>query len=106
MARHLSYASVLILQAIAAGVRHGFDIIDTAGLPSGTVYPALGKLEAAGLVQSRWEDARTAQSEKRPTRRYYELRPAGARALADALERLRALERTAAKRLETAKVRP
>ena len=106
MARHLSYASVLILQAIAAGVRHGFDIIDTAGLPSGTVYPALGKLEAAGLVQSRWEDARTAQREKRPTRRYYELRPAGVRALDEALERLRSLERASSERHTTAKARP
>jgi DNA-binding PadR family transcriptional regulator len=102
-ARPLSNSAVAILQAIAGGVRHGFDIIDATGLPSGTVYPALGKLEDAGLVSSRWEDPRIAQRDKRPPRRYYELRPAGEKALADAVRRLRALERPISGRLRPAK---
>ena len=93
MSRPLGNTSVAVLQAIAGGLQHGFDIIDATGLASGTVYPALGKLEAAGLVRSRWEDPRIAQREKRPPRRYYVLRPAGQQALAEAVRRLRALEK-------------
>ena len=29
--------------------------MDTTGLPSGTVYPALRRMEAAGLIDSAWE---------------------------------------------------
>jgi DNA-binding PadR family transcriptional regulator len=103
--RHLSNTSIAIMQAIAGGVRHGFDIIDVTGLPSGTVYPALGKLEDAGLVASHWEDSRIAQREKRPPRRYYELRPAGQTALADAVRRLRSLQKPLTARLRPARGR-
>src|SRR5688572_19862296 len=41
----LTYSSALVLQAIASGYRYGFDVMDVTGLPSGTVYPALRKLE-------------------------------------------------------------
>ena len=103
MPRSLSYSSIIILQAVTSGLRHGFDIIDVTGLPSGTVYPALGKLETAGYLSSRWEDTRIAQREKRPTRRYYEMRPAGEKALAEAVRRLRALERPIDGRLRPAR---
>ena len=43
----------------------------------GTLYKALGRLEEAGLLTSRWEDA--AVAEGRPRRRLYELTSAGAR---------------------------
>jgi DNA-binding PadR family transcriptional regulator len=56
------------------------------------VYPALSRLEQAAFVRSSWESARVAQREKRPPRRYYEVTASGARALADALARYRALE--------------
>ena len=46
-----------VLQAIADGVEYGFDVIDRTGLPSGTVYPALSRLERDGYVRSAWEDA-------------------------------------------------
>jgi DNA-binding PadR family transcriptional regulator len=82
-----------VLQALANGYRHGFDIIDVTGLPGGTVYPALGKLEADGFVRSAWEAARIAQEEKRPPRRYYELRASGERLLTDLLKQFRAIER-------------
>jgi DNA-binding PadR family transcriptional regulator len=93
MGRRPGYATLAILKAIDAGHRHGFDIIDITGLPGGTVYPALGRLEAEGLVASRWEDPATAQREGRPPRRYYELRPTGASRLDEALREFRALER-------------
>ena len=54
---------VAVLQALTAGARHGFDVISATGLPSGTVYPALARLEHEGFVESRWEDHKVAQKE-------------------------------------------
>jgi DNA-binding PadR family transcriptional regulator len=73
MARSLSSATALVLDALARGNRHGFDILDATGLASGTVYPILRRLEQDGLATSRWESARVAQQEQRPPRRYYVL---------------------------------
>lgn len=89
----LSHAAVAVLHALANGDRHGFDIIARTALSSASVYPTLGKLEDAGFVTSTWEAATIARAEKRPPRRYYELRPAGRKALADELDRYRALQR-------------
>jgi DNA-binding PadR family transcriptional regulator len=50
----------------------------------GTLYRALGRLEAMGLVASRWEDAMVAAEENRPRRRFYALTPAGEDAVAEA----------------------
>ncbi|MPZ20924.1 MAG: PadR family transcriptional regulator [Luteitalea sp.] len=66
--------------------------MDATGLPSGTVYPILRRLDREGLVRSRWEAEAQARREQRPTRRYYELTAAGERILADALNRYRALQ--------------
>jgi DNA-binding PadR family transcriptional regulator len=71
----------LVLQALLDGVHHGFDIMDATGLQSGTVYPILRRLDAEGLVRSRWERDTVARREQRPPRRYYEL-SAGGRAFA------------------------
>ena len=54
----LSLSAAAILQAIDHGYGYGFDIMDATGLPSGTVYPALRRMEAAGLIASRWEVGR------------------------------------------------
>jgi DNA-binding PadR family transcriptional regulator len=89
--RPLSPTAVAVLKAIAGGVRHGFDIMDSTALPSGTVYPVLGRLERAGLVRSRWEAVSHAQREKRPPRRYYEISATGTRALALSIEHYRSL---------------
>ena len=48
-ALQLTYPTTLVLQAIADGVRYGFDIADRTGLQTGTVYPALRRLEGARL---------------------------------------------------------
>ena len=93
MPRSLGLSTIAVLHAVAGGRRYGFDIIDATGLPSGTVYPALGRLEDAGCVRSAWEDARVAHEEKRPPRRYYAVTPAGSRVLAEAGERFRTLGR-------------
>ena len=84
-------AAVGVLQAVANGFEYGFDVIDATGLPSGTVYPALGRLERDGLVRSAWEDEAAAFAQGRPARRYYRVTAAGHRALAEAREYLRAL---------------
>jgi DNA-binding PadR family transcriptional regulator len=63
--------------------RHGYAVIEalrdgsggTLDLPTGTVYPALHRLERAGLIRSDWETV----SGRR--RRAYQLTPSGHRAL-------------------------
>lgn len=91
----LSHAATAVLQAIANGHGHGFDVMAITGLPSGTVYPALRRLEEAAWLRSRWEDHRVARDELRPPRKYYEITKAGETALASALEKYRGLARSA-----------
>jgi len=88
-AAYLSYSATVILQAVANGYRYGFDIMDATGLPSGTVYPALRRMEEAGLIDSNWEKPAIAQREQRPARKYYELTGIGGHALAEAAKRFR-----------------
>jgi PadR family transcriptional regulator PadR len=90
---YLSFSATVILQAAGHGYQYGFDIMDATGLPSGTVYPALRRLEDAGLVTSRWERQQIAQREMRPPRKYYEMTADGRDALADAVKRYRLLEK-------------
>ena len=87
----LSQASTAVLQTVSQGYQHGFDIIRITGLPSGTVYPALRRLEEARYVTSAWEDTRVAQNAHRPSRKYYDITPAGREALTDAGARYRLL---------------
>ncbi len=88
MPRPLGLTSLKILAAIRDGVTYGLEIVAHAGVPSGTVYPGLGRLEKRGLVRSRWEDHEVAEEEARPRRRYYELTAEGATALAEGVERV------------------
>lgn len=78
----LTHATSLILLAMARGHRHGFQVMEVTGLPSGTVYPALRRLEAWGHVTSEWEDEDRAREDGRPPRRLYALTGTGL-ALAD-----------------------
>jgi PadR family transcriptional regulator PadR len=87
----LSFGSAAILHAIASGSRFGFDIMQVTGLTSGTVYPALDRLESAGYLKSKWEDEAVAHAEGRPARRYFTLTASGATALRGALAKYRAL---------------
>ncbi|MGE0865926.1 MAG: PadR family transcriptional regulator [Vicinamibacterales bacterium] len=89
--RRLSITAVSVLQAIAGGYEYGFDVIDQTGLPSGTVYPALSRLERDGYVRSAWEDEAGAHAEGRPARRYYRLTAPGVKALSEAVAFYRAL---------------
>jgi DNA-binding PadR family transcriptional regulator len=87
----LSYGAAAILHAVASGHKFGFDIMEATGLTSGTVYPALERLESRGFLKSRWEDEGAAHAEGRPARRYFTLTAAGAAALKGALVRYKAL---------------
>jgi PadR family transcriptional regulator len=89
----LSYTGLFVLQALARGHRFGFDVMEVTGLPSGTVYPALRRLEAWALVRSDWESNQEARQKGRPRRRYYELTAAGRKRLVEADARYRALKR-------------
>jgi DNA-binding PadR family transcriptional regulator len=79
---------MLLLAVLRLGPRHGYAVInelrDRSGgafdLPEGTVYPALHKLERAGLVASEW----TTVDGRR--RRLYALTSPGATALAEQTE--------------------
>ena len=75
----------MMLAALEDGPQHGYAIMETlrAGsdgqfdLPTGTIYPALRRLERAGLVQTTW----SVDGGRR--RRVYELTSAGRRSLDD-----------------------
>lgn len=73
----------LILAVVAAGPAHGYAIIEELklrsrgafALPEGTIYPALHRLERAGLLASGWSDASGRK------RRVYKLTARGRRRL-------------------------
>ncbi len=73
----LSHTAAIILQAIGAGHIYGFNLMETTGLPSGTVYPALRRLEREGLIRSQWESQSVADAGLRPPRKYYRITPSG-----------------------------
>jgi len=74
----------LILAVLADGPRHGYAVIEALrersdgalDLPTGTVYPVLRRLEAAGQIEGTWS---TVGGRRRRT---YRLLAAGKRALA------------------------
>lgn len=68
---------------------YGLRLMQQTGLPSGTLYPILVRLERAGWVRSRWELVDPA-AEGRPTRRYYRLTAEGAEQARDEVERMHA----------------
>lgn len=94
----LSHTAALILQTVDQGCRYGFDIMDTTGLPSGTVYPALRRLEAEGLIDSKWEAEKDALAEQRPARKYYRLTRIGGQVLLQSQKRYPLLEKLTATR--------
>lgn len=83
----LTHPTALVFQALLEEHHHGFDIMEATGLPSGTVYPILRRLDAEGLVRSRWERDTIARQEQRPPRRYYELSAGGGIVAREAIAR-------------------
>ena len=94
----LSHTAAMILQIIDNGFRYGFDIMDTTGLPSGTVYPALRRMEAEGLISSQWESEKKALAEQRPARKYYRVTRSGAQVLEQSQRRYPLVSKLAAEK--------
>jgi PadR family transcriptional regulator PadR len=77
------HLDVLLLAALEGGPRHGYAVKEALregsggrfDLPTGTIYPALHRLEDAGLIAGSWS---TVDGRRRRT---YQLTPAGARRL-------------------------
>jgi PadR family transcriptional regulator, regulatory protein PadR len=98
MANDLTYIGAVVLHAIRSAHRYGFQIMAATQIPSGTVYPALRRLEKAGLIRSQWEKPAIARAEQRPTRKYYQVTPEGESALIEAGKRYRFPEMAAAQK--------
>src|SRR5437870_6756 len=92
----LSHTAAMILHAIDAGDGYGFSVMEMTGLPSGTVYPAMRRLERDGLIRSQLERQSIADSEQRPPRKYYKLTRSGRTTLEASQKRYPLLARLAA----------
>ncbi|RCG17793.1 PadR family transcriptional regulator [Sphaerisporangium album] len=57
---------------------YGLQMCEATGLPSGTIYPIITRLQQAGWIESRWEQPEEHAHEGRPRRRYYRLTDDGA----------------------------
>ncbi len=89
----MTQITALVLRAVATGHQYGFDIMEACGMPSGTVYPALRRLEKAGLLGSGWESEVEAHASGRPRRRTYHLTSRGKKALPEAESKLEEVRR-------------
>src|SRR6185369_17819708 len=77
------HLELLLLAAVQPGPAHGYAIAETLrvrssgtfDLPEGTLYPALHRLERAGLLSSRWSEVNGRR------RRVYQLTAKGDRSL-------------------------
>ena len=80
------HLELLLLATVCSGATHGYAIIkvlrersgELLNLPDGTMYPALHRLESAGLLKSSWS------SDGGRRKRMYQLTPAGHEALEQA----------------------
>jgi PadR family transcriptional regulator, regulatory protein PadR len=80
------HLDALLLATVEGGADYGYAIREALrtgsgghfDLPTGTIYPALYRLERAGLIAGRWTKVGA-----RRQRRCYALTPAGRRALAE-----------------------
>jgi PadR family transcriptional regulator PadR len=80
-----------------ADSRYGLDVCAATGLPSGTIYPILARLEGIGWVESDWEDPDAHIAEGRPRRRYYRLTREGAECADEALRAIQQTRKTASR---------
>lgn len=81
----------LVLRALLqepTSEQYGLQLCEETGLPSGTVYPIVARLEQVGWLESRWEDPNEHIAQGRPRRRYYRLTEDGAARARTALARV------------------
>jgi DNA-binding PadR family transcriptional regulator len=83
----MTYPTAMVLLALDAGLRYGFDIAEAVGLRGGTIYPILRRLEEEGLAKSSWERPEIGRREGRPPRKYYQLRSSAQPLVREARER-------------------
>lgn len=87
---------LLVLRTLLAGARHGHAIgkhiqrisEDLLQVETGSLYPALHRLEAKGWISAEW-----ALSDKGKRARYYQLTPLGRRQLREEQSKWEALAR-------------
>lgn len=80
---------LILLSLLSEKEMYGYEITEKVeeisegylSYKEGTLYPALKRLELAGLVESYWQDSRDG-----PRRKYYRITKAGQKALADQRE--------------------
>src|SRR6185295_9119847 len=80
------HLDMIVLAALASGPAHGYAVIEEIrhrsgkafDLPEGTIYPALHRLELAGLLSSNWTTPPGGRK-----RRIYSLTKTGSSALAE-----------------------
>ena len=88
--RRVTQPTVLVLQSLLAepGRRwYGLELCRATGLPSGTLYPIIARMEHEGWLASQWEDPKLHERQGRPRRRYYWITAAGAAEAMELLER-------------------
>lgn len=91
----MTYQTLQLLTAAASCKSEvsGAMLMRMTQIRSGTAYPILARLEAAGWLKSRWEDVE-ASKVKRPRRRLYRILAAGRKALEAAQHGLRPSNQT------------
>jgi DNA-binding PadR family transcriptional regulator len=81
VARKRSHEAKLVLQILLDAPTnevYGLEAVRATGLPTGSVYAILRRLEDEGLLDSRWEELSSVDA-GRPPRRYYHLNGEGRR---------------------------
>lgn len=89
----MSLQTQLVLRILLRDLRgehYGLEIAREVGLPTGTIYPILARLEVAQWLESDWEDIDESAVGRR-RRRYYRLTTVGAARAEEALAQTRRL---------------
>ncbi|GAA1258653.1 hypothetical protein GCM10009677_06800 [Sphaerisporangium rubeum] len=83
-------ATLDVLDALANAEedQHGFALAKQVGRPTGSIYPALSRLEEAGWLESYWAEP---APEGRPRRRLYHLTEEGRQAAHELLSEKRSI---------------
>jgi PadR family transcriptional regulator PadR len=82
--------------------RHwGYPLTRAARVPSGVLYPILGRMLEEGWLSDGWEDINPSEK-KRPPRRYYEITPLGLSELASTVRHAAASGVTKSRRVAPA----
>ncbi|MFG3524902.1 PadR family transcriptional regulator [Nocardia nova] len=88
----MTLQTLQVLQALLerpTDEHYGLKISEYSGLPTGSIYPILTRLEIAGWVTSDWEEIDESAAGRR-RRRYYRLTTNGAAAARDEIAKMQA----------------